>query len=68
MPYITKHAQERFMQRKNGVTARHAIDQINGLFEAAQKKEEKIDGSVVYTIEDLSMVYHETTDSIVTVY
>lgn len=68
MPYITDHAVERYMDRWNGVTRRHAIEQLKGMWPIAQRGKQQIDGAVHYKVCDLTMVYHETNDSIVTVW
>jgi hypothetical protein len=68
MPYITKHARERYMERHSGVSDQHALNQLKGLFEVAEYNHTKTSGLKVYRVMDINMVYCECNDSVITIY
>jgi len=66
MPYFTKHALDRYIDRRGGVTRKHALTQLSGMWDVAQRGEQMMDGSVRYRVCDLVMVYQEKTNAVVT--
>jgi hypothetical protein len=66
MPYISKHAIDRYCERKNGVSRQHAITQLQNLAEAAEYIGEEVTGAKKYSIGDMILVCDN--DTILTVY
>lgn len=65
-PYISNHAIERYMERFNGTSRGHALNQIKAMWEFAEYDGQDYTGARKYRIADLCLVVNNGT--VVTLY
>lgn len=65
--YITKHAVDQYIKRFNGVSRRHAIDQLVGITRTAEHYDTKPTGIEVYKSGDMTLLV-DADQRVLTVY